>query len=141
MALPNAAETSQAGILFPADGAQVRGRIMVGGYAVAPLAPDPKTKVVLSGVSYRLDNSDTWIAVNGTEIWSAEIDTTNLSNGRHTISVKANSSLGESIEYTRTINVDNAGTAIIQENGPMVLGALKLNASVIDLPADSLPLK
>lgn len=62
--------------------------------------------ILLEDVRLRIDSSS-WIAVNGTDSWSYSLDTTSLTNGKHTIIVKAYDGTQYSAEKTVEIDVKN----------------------------------
>lgn len=86
-------------ITKPAEGAKVFGLIEVAG-----TSSDTDGSVEL--VQIMIDD-DKWIDLEGIAEWSYQIETTNLSNGPHTISVRAYDGENHSEEASITLEVDN----------------------------------
>ena len=104
-------------ILSPKDGKNVKGGIKVNGNATV-------IEGGISQVELKVD-SGKWKQADGTLDWSFNLDTKGLSNGRHTISVRAFDGRNYSKEASISIQVENApaGFAAITSN-PVYLGLL-----------------
>ncbi|UCE36017.1 MAG: hypothetical protein JSW00_10685 [Thermoplasmata archaeon] len=61
----------------------------------------------ITQVEIQID-SGSWEEAEGKTGWSFQLDTTELSDGEHTITIRATDDEGESVEETLTIEVDNA---------------------------------
>lgn len=88
-------------IISPADGATVSGTIQVDGTA--------SDSSGIARVEYQIDSWD-WRLATGTSSWNFLLDTTLLSNGSHTISVRATdgaSPPNTSSDLSRTVSVSN----------------------------------
>jgi len=87
------------------------GQTVSGTLAVGGTASDASG---VARVEYQIDSTaGAWTLASGTNSWSFSIDTTSLSNGSHSIHVRARdgaSPANTSAPVTRTVNVSNGGT-------------------------------
>jgi N-acetylneuraminic acid mutarotase len=86
-------------ISYPSENALLSGSITVIGSASV-------TNETIYNVQIRID-SDSWITTNGTESWSYDLDTTDLKEGIHTISVRCYDGVGYSSIEMRNVTVQN----------------------------------
>ncbi len=98
----------------PAPGQTVRGKLTVTGTAT-------KGTRAVTAVSYRIDSGE-WTDASGTLSWQATLDTTKLSNGPHTIEVRAYDGTGYSAIASRPFTVDNQKSGGGGSSIPMVDG-------------------
>jgi hypothetical protein len=98
-------------ISSPAANAEVSGTITISGTA-SDLDGDSQ----LSNVQIKVD-SGSWVTATGTASWSYSLDTTQHSNGAHTIYAKANDGIVDSTVVSRTVNINNP---VITNNPPVV---------------------
>jgi len=97
--LSNINYSSTASILFPSEDATLSGSTTILGNASV-------TNGTLHSVQISFD-SDSWVTANGTELWSYILDTTNLKDGNHTISVRCYDGVGYSPIEMRNVTVQN----------------------------------
>ncbi|MCK5292897.1 MAG: right-handed parallel beta-helix repeat-containing protein, partial [Thermoplasmata archaeon] len=86
-------------ITAPATGASVMGVMWITGKAA-------DSDGFVQNVEVRIDSSG-WLEANGNESWSLNWDTTNLSNGEHTLFARSFDGENYSIEATVHLNVNN----------------------------------
>jgi parallel beta-helix repeat protein len=80
------------------------GQVLEGTVTISGIASDPEDS--LERVEIRIDGGQ-WIEVTGTDTWSHDLDTTALSNGDHTISIRSYDGEDYSAEDTVTVEVNN----------------------------------
>ena len=83
----------------PVEGQEVSGVITISG-----IAEDPDGQVNL--VELTVDGGD-WLTVQGTSSWSFELDTRDLDNGEHTLTLRAYDGTDHSDEVSLSIEVQN----------------------------------
>jgi len=86
-------------IQSPADGAKVSGKLTVMGSANISQGTVMRVELGVDGRN--------WKAATGSSSWSCELDTTRLSNGRHTLYARAWDGANYSLNATVTVEVDN----------------------------------
>jgi prepilin-type N-terminal cleavage/methylation domain-containing protein len=85
----------------PAGGTTVSGTINIDGTAAAP------SERTIAMVRLKIDD-DPWITILNSSIWEFEWDTTKVTNGNHTLTVRAIDSEGCYSEQSITVNVSNS---------------------------------
>lgn len=96
----NSAATPSVSITQPAAGSTVSGTVPVSGTA-------SETGGTISQVQVSADGGSP-VTATGTSSWSASIDTTQLSNGAHTITATATDAAGVTATASESVTVDNA---------------------------------
>ena len=96
----NSVATPSVSITQPAAGSTVSGTVPVSGTA-------SETGGSISQVQVSVDGG-TPVTATGTSSWSASIDTTQLSNGAHTITATATDASGVTATASETVTVNNA---------------------------------
>jgi hypothetical protein len=106
-------------ITAPAEGKTVSGKLKVSGTASTVIGK-------VASVELKVDGGK-WKQADGTADWSYRLDTSQLSNGRHTLTVHASDGRNLSNEASVTIEVSNppTGMAAVTTN-PLLLGAIVL---------------
>lgn len=118
-------------ITYPSDGATVSGEIEIRG-----TASDYDGFVQL--VELRIDD-DPWIELSGTTNWNWNWDTTDYTNGEHTIRARARDDLGVYSQEKSIIVIVNNGGNILpsvqitsHSGGEVVSGEVKIRGTAVD---------
>lgn len=115
------------GITEPLDGNKVGGTVKVRGYSSIVLGAVARVEVSV--------DSGRWKSAQGSTDWLYQLDTTGLSNGRHTVNARAFDGANYSAGTTVSIEVDNPAKAASLAD-PMYLGLLALViALAVGIPA------
>lgn len=106
-------------ITFPANNSSVKGSVTISGTAA--------DNAVLTKVELQIDGG-AFNSVTGLSSWSAALNTTQLSEGAHTVTARATDSVGNTGSVTITFTLDNtAPTAAITMNPPSPVPAGAVN--------------
>jgi hypothetical protein len=100
----------------PAEGKKVSGKVTFRGVANITVG-------AISGVEVRVDRKD-WTEAAGLADWSYVLDTTKLSNGRHTVYARAWDGKSHSQNATVTVDVENVQASAGLLSGPLLWLAL-----------------
>jgi hypothetical protein len=100
-------ELPTCGISSPLSGNKISGTVEVIGYA-------SDTDGSLDSIQIRIDDGD-WILVSGTEVWTVDWDTTEVSNGQHTIYARSFDGEDYSLEASVSVKTNNGGESILEE--------------------------
>lgn len=91
----------------PSSGQEVSGTTMISGYA-------NDLDGMLESVEIRIDDGD-WIGANGTALWTYSWDSTEVSDGRHTVFSRSFDGENYSFEASVGVEVRNMETSIFEE--------------------------
>jgi hypothetical protein len=126
---PPAGEKPSVGFLSPSEGQKISGNFTLTGVVV-------KGGQEVTIVQVRVDNGE-WMNASGSPGWQLTLDTTTLSNGNHTIGLRAFDGKDYSDPVVRTVNVDNTppSRTVKNETSFTILDGLILLALFLALVA------